>query len=308
MRLFLNNNYYEDISIEIGNLNQIISGNGMGKTMFLNTLRNSFEGKEKDFALDGKSISKDDYFIYYIGENDSLYLEKNLSTKSLLRNEIKSILIDKSEIVKDYSNKLSKLSDDINNDLLKLELSDNIELNIKLDLNELIIKYSDIYVNNTSLDQMSYTSKRMSYINLIINRIIDLSRPCVLLIDEPFSNLDDYNTNEIIHLLKETATNNDVLIFITSSKKSIPGFNPIYTNKNEISNSILKDNDYYEMISLYNKCSYDEAYEYTTEEELAKIKCDFNEKYDLEYLFINNMHRYSTISEFASVIKKKYIV
>ena len=46
MRIFLDNKYYDQISLNIGKYNHVIAPNGKGKTTFMNSLKSAFEGKE----------------------------------------------------------------------------------------------------------------------------------------------------------------------------------------------------------------------------------------------------------------------
>lgn len=172
----------ENISTSIygGEIFCLLGRNGVGKSTFLNLIANLIKPDNGDICVDKKSIYDQSYFesikgkIGYISQND--FLIDQLSGLQYL--EFTCLL---------YGVPKEEISDRIN-DIVKWFFTDTSMLNRT--------------IGNYSLGMR----KKVSLCSVFIHK------PTVLILDEPFANLDFYTSNQLVSLLQKYISVNRIII------------------------------------------------------------------------------------------------
>lgn len=297
MRLFIDSERYDQVSIEIKRLNHIIGPNRSGKTSFLNVLRSCFEGKEKNCLLDGNKIGKEDFDVYYVGETEDLGAEKTLGTKSLLKKEIKNEFASQEDENDGLVKMVAELIEALNKQLSHIRVGD-VSVKTDLDLLNIVMKNAVIVSGETELDNMSYTERRERYIDMQIDMATRYKKPSVLLIDEPFLGMAKASVAKMIrHIIN---TNEELIVFIASSNECFEGLSPIYVLGSDIRKDLLDDDMIFKIISLEQGCTFEDAKTFTDDEDIFFYKQKFIKKYQIESMFINCDDGIRTFDEFRA--------
>ncbi|MDR3214895.1 MAG: hypothetical protein LBT75_01275 [Bacilli bacterium] len=275
MNIIFNTNEFGEQSFETSKINYFFSYNNSGKTLFSNIINNGFSGiMKKSFIYNGEIINKDDFIIYYIGDLDTMENEKNLNSKSLIKNSLDFAL---DTLEEDTLIKLNNLTSELNviiNDCIisNIETIAGIQLKVSFDFDKLINKNSFFTINDNELSITSFSVKRTKYFNLILNEIKRNKVKTVLIIDELFLGLDDRNSQSVLNQLIDLGVTENCLIFFTGSK--------IFTNNNNINILFLNDNkinsfrdDFIKlkMVAEFEDISIDDCKRFYYDEEVEKI-------------------------------------
>ena len=266
MRIQLLDYDVDNNSIYVDNINHIISYNGGGKTKLCDLLYEGFEGKlTKKILVDGEIVNKTKYDVYYIKDIDTLDVEKALSAKTIIRRKIKEILLDLEEVnISAINEDINKLKDNLYNRVISKIDEDSIKLDLDINYEELITKFSNIKVNENSIDSMSYTAKRLAYIDLVINQINLSVKDTILIIDEFNIGLSLHNQKLVLKKLKGLKR---CKVFISSSS-IIDVKNTIYVRVNKVTNNIINRNEVIEVIAFKEKCKVDDVIELYSDQEI----------------------------------------
>ena len=141
---------------------------------------------------------------------------------------------------------------------------DSIKLDLDINYEELITKFSNIKVNENSIDSMSYTAKRLAYIDLVINQINLSVKDTILIIDEFNIGLSLHNQKLVLKKLKGLKR---CKVFISSSS-IIDVKNTIYVRVNKVTNNIINRNEVIEVIAFKEKCKVDDVIELYSDQEI----------------------------------------
>lgn len=118
---------------------------------------------DKKKLVDGEIVNKTKYDVYYIKNIDTLDVEKALSAKTIIRRKIKEILLDLEEVnISAINEDINKLKDNLYNRVISKIDEDSIKLDLDINYEELITKFSNIKVNENSIDSMGYKAKRLA--------------------------------------------------------------------------------------------------------------------------------------------------
>ena len=305
MRLFFNENENLGFSLELQKCNQIIGANNSGKTRTLNFLKQVFEGKDKNCLLNGNLFSKDDYFIFYISEEDNILLEKGLGTKSLLKPELKRALVDYDYIKQE--NDFAAIVVSFNEYFNQTLSFGNLVVKLDVKIEDLLSKFLTVEFKGENIEKLSFTQKRLLYYELIFDLASKQSMPICILIDEPFLGLSIKGKHALVKMLTERMNilNEDSILFIASSEPFYGGFNCIYIQNEILRNDLIYEEDWYRIYAKIHKCSLSDAKEYVFEEEIEEFKNKIKQYYDFELMFINRDENIVDYDDFIAFILNK---
>ena len=287
MRLSIGKYGQFENSIDIMKHNIILSYNGGGKTKLCALLEEGFNGKLKDeFLVNGKEVEKTEYDVFYIKDTETIDVEKTLSSKSLLKNRILKSYIDIDDKMQDKINQTTKeLSTTLREMLLNGISEANIEIDLDLNYADIISKFSSITYRGTVIDDLSLSTKREAYFDLVIDEIENSSKPCIMIIDEYDLGLGEAKKDRIINKLT-SISKDKLIVFISSSSPIDYGFNKIYVS-DTIRNSIIDYEYVHNKIATEQMCNKEDIIEYYSEREINAYITDNKLDEFFEQKFIN---------------------
>lgn len=305
--MYLNDKRFKNISINADRFNVVLAPNGRGKSSFLMCLRNAYDGKlNNSFIIDGNPVEKDQYMTFYIGETDSLDNEKNLTSKSYLKAELTNVIKDLED---EEKNELQVALDNLMRlvrSIIETQISDGSGLMFEADLKDFLSDNASVKYNGIPLPMLSFTEKRFAYIKLVIKRIKELKRPCVLFVDEPFLGLGKKQRSDMEEYFIETLKNEDVILYISSSEVINEMYSRIYVLNEQASNTLLEDDHYYQMIAIKEQCTAADAFEFTSDEELTRFRTELENIVRIEELFLQSSDKCNSFEDFHRFVITKY--
>jgi zinc transport system ATP-binding protein len=200
-----------DFSIEENKFVTIIGPNGGGKTTLIKAILGFIE------PFKGKIVKSPNLKIGYVPQKNSFEQEFPISVSQvILSGDLKS----KIRLLHRFKSKSWKRLDDT---LKRLDISD----------------LKDQQINELSGGQLQ---------KVLLGRAI-ISNPNLLILDEPFSNIDTNSTNKYFHLLKELSHDMSILIIshdigiITSFTDDVVCMNKTahYHHGSHLTNEVLQD-------------------------------------------------------------------
>lgn len=244
-------------------INLVFSSGNTNKRIIFNNLNNYFNGKNKDFIVNGKRIDKDDFNVIYYDEesdfNNEFSFTKNNALRSLIYNSIiESINTDK--ILKDVNNIFNNVDNKINS-MINRNINKKYNDKLKLDINitsieSIISKYTDIYINDylISNKNLSKEQKRKIIYQTLLYQIKNSNKTNIVIIDNFDIYLDSLDAIKLIDKFKKI--NNT--IFILSTINNIYEFTDEniniykYANNTFISFNNIKSiiRDYFENMNI----------------------------------------------------------
>lgn len=294
--------------IDLKNITYILGPNQSGKSFILNFLKDCFEGKNKDFTVNGCCVSKGEFEVIFLKDSDSFETQFKFAKTNIFKELIyNDILLKTNEKKILYEvNKIFNVIDDKVNKVLNYKINKNLNEKISFDIeidniDTIIDKFTNIYINDYLLheDEIPRSVKRKLIYNLLFFRLDFIKdKSIIVLIDDFDLFLDRNNTIEIINKLskKFNNCNMDIHFIMTTSnniydliedKRSIfhisknklyksPNFNDIIEKAIFLANynndldlvSDIKFNDYF----LNNR-------NLISNEEIDNITKKFNDRY-----------------------------
>ena len=228
-------------SIELKPLNILSGPNNIGKSEMLEYLYFGFSGKLKSqFIADGNIVNRNDLFLLYISEADSLDNEKLLGAKSMIRQNMDitfNSLPEKS--VSMLNSQVQQLQDLMIQEILpSLTLNDNLTVDISFNIMDILGKFSSVVYNEMSLMSLSYSQKRLSYFKMCLKLLKDINQKSVLFIDGYDNGLSKYEADKLLIYIKEEIKNTSITLILTSTNY-YNDYTNLFCGENNISNNIL---------------------------------------------------------------------
>ncbi len=218
---------FENTTLNLNDeINLIFSSSNTNKKELFNSLSDCFNGKNKNFIVNGKHIEKNEYNVIYYNEetdfvNEFSFTKSNVLHSLIYDSIIKSINTDR--ILEDVNNIFNKIDIKINS-LIDKKINKNYDDKLKMDINitsveSIINKYTDIYINDylISNNNLSKVQKRMLIYQTLIYRLNSSSKNNIVIIDDFDVYLDASDAIKILNKFKKIKNT----IFILSSINNI---------------------------------------------------------------------------------------
>lgn len=230
-----------DNSFDLKSVNLLSGPNNVGKTLVMDYLYNGYQGKlKKKFIVDGNEVSKDEYYTFLITETDSLDNEKLLGSKSIVKQNVSETFGSLEQTsIELLSEQITRLQELIEREVLSnLTLSSGLSINVSLNVEDVISKFSSVIYNEIGLSLLSYSTKRLAYFKMYINLLLQLNQKSILLIDGFDNGLSKYEAKQFLSYLDEAACGQPLTI-ILSSVNYYDGISNLYCGENKITNHLL---------------------------------------------------------------------
>lgn len=283
--------------------NVILFGeNNQFKSELINSIKNGFLGKGKNFKIDGNVINSKDFNVISMDEETDFANEFKFTKNNILKQMIYNDIIEKvneDKLIK-YTNEIFDAIDNRVNKLLDRKVNkksdNNIAFQIEVpDVNSIIDKFTNIYIDDILLSNTEITKsvKRKLLYQLYFWEVSNnKDKINIIIID----NFDAYlSSNETINILHEiTKLSSNTCHFILSTCNNIFEYISLdYFSIYKITDKIISLNKIDEAIKNYlikkefnksnNSISYNEYYieneSLILEEDIDSIKNKLFNKY-----------------------------
>ena len=278
MRLIMNSKDFTDMSVYIDKLNVIIGPNASGKTTLVNILANGFGGKmKKQFIYNGNEVGANDFFVYYIGECDTLDKERLLGSKTELKSLIDSSIgkLDEDEC-KVVTDKIDELKRAIQIYIFdSVEVNEGISINLDFSIDNLVGKFAEINYNEQALAKLSMSDKRIAYIHLYLDIIRRINQPSILIVDGIDNYLSEYATDKLINDIHCVCNDFPCTAFITTNRIQKIG-NPLYVYNGIVENNLIVQEELYKYLACERGEDSTDFNNYYSDDEKQRIICKSN--------------------------------
>ena len=197
-------NYY------FSNINLLLGYSGSGKTMVLDDLEAIFNGKRKNFLLNGIPIKANDFNLFKVGSFEDLGSHLKMNAKSLVKRYILSLDFPPEfiEECNKTSEALQTLVDTISSSIQSILPKSKLTLGYD-NLLELILDSASL---STEEDSHSYFKKSMFRIFKELS--LRSEKKTIVLMDDFDTSMDEGSVLDLFSYMKEI----DAYFFVTSSK------------------------------------------------------------------------------------------